>query len=155
MENPSKTIKQLALDVPWPCLGKPWALGRALGPGPGPKFAVGQAIPTPAWPTANFGPGPGPKARPRARPSLAIPLFHASGLGTPSFPQGRKLHGPHGRLALARIRSQDPKGCGRAMPGMILTGYGFGYSQFRITGHSQAIRGGDPVQPAGHQVSWR
>ena len=64
---------------------------------------------------------------------LAIPLFHASGLGTPSFPQGRKLHGPHGRLALARIRSQDPKGCGRAMPGMILTGYGFGYNKFRIT----------------------
>ena len=64
---------------------------------------------------------------------LAIPLFHASGPGTPSFPQGRKLHGPHGQLALARIRSQDPKGCGRAMPGMILTGYGFGYSQFRIT----------------------
>ena len=66
---------------------------------------------------------------------LAIPLFHASGPGTPSFPQGRKLHGPHSQLALARIRSQDPKGCGRAMPGMILTGYGVDYSQFRITGN--------------------
>ena len=32
MENPSKTIKQLALDVPSPCLGKPWAQGPAQGP---------------------------------------------------------------------------------------------------------------------------
>ena len=30
------------------------------------------------------------------------------------------------------------------MPVVILTGFGFGYSQSRITRQSQAIRGGDP-----------
>ena len=73
VENPSKTIKQLALDVPWPCLGKPWALGRArAGPGPGPGPAQGPKFARAGPGPANFGPwagpGPGPgRARPRAQ----------------------------------------------------------------------------------------
>ena len=44
-------------------------------------------------------------------------------------------------------RGQDYRRIVRTIWLMILTGYGSGYSQFRITTHSQAINGGDIPEP--------
>ena len=120
---------------PWAQGPGPWAWAQGLGPRPW-AWAQGHGPGPRAW-AQGLGPGPGPRAMgpgpgPRAGPRAMSPWS----------------------LALAKNQDQDTPCQWRTTLLMILTGFGFGYSQFRITSHSQAIRRGDylPSSLLSHEV---